>query len=163
MFSQVYVCPQGGGCLPHCMLGYTPPGTRQPPPRNQTTPPGPDTPLPRNSHPPLLGVTGNKRAVCILLECIIVLWMFWLRTLWCIYFQEIDVRCHAVKGIGKDHAKFSPVATASYRLLPEIRLTQTVEGADAGRLRDCFSPGVIQVVNQNGKGIYWSWLHLKII
>ena len=29
MFSQVSVCPQGRGCLPHCMLGYTlspPPG-----------------------------------------------------------------------------------------------------------------------------------------
>ena len=81
-----------------------------------------------------------------------------MRTLWCFYFQEIDVRCHAVKGIGKDHAKFSPVATTSYRLLPEIRLTRTVEGADAERLRDCFSPGVIQVVNHNGEGFCWSWL-----
>ena len=32
MFSQVSVCPQGG--LPHCMLGYTPPG--QTPPSGQT-------------------------------------------------------------------------------------------------------------------------------
>ena len=23
--------------------------------------------------------------------------------------QEIDLKCHCVKGIGKDHAKFSPV------------------------------------------------------
>lgn len=28
------------------------------------------------------------------------------------------------KGNGRDHAKFSPVATASYRLLPRIRFTQ---------------------------------------
>ena len=59
--------------------------------------------------------------------------------------------CHAVKGIGKDHAKFSPVSTASYRLLPEIRLLRPVEGADAERLRDCFSPGVIEVVFENGE------------
>jgi DNA-directed RNA polymerase I and III subunit RPAC1 len=25
--------------------------------------------------------------------------------------QEIDMECHAVKGVGKDHAKFSPVGT----------------------------------------------------
>ena len=35
MFSQVSVCPQGGGCLPHCMLGY-----RQPPPPWADTHPG---------------------------------------------------------------------------------------------------------------------------
>ncbi|KHJ85835.1 RNA polymerase Rpb3/Rpb11 dimerization domain protein [Oesophagostomum dentatum] len=31
--------------------------------------------------------------------------------------QQIEANCHAVKGIGRDHAKFSPVATASYRYL----------------------------------------------
>ena len=52
-----------GGCLPHCMVGYSPP-------RADTTP-----------HPPeqtslaqcILGDTDNKRAVRILLECILVL------------------------------------------------------------------------------------------
>jgi len=34
--------------------------------------------------------------------------------------QEIEMKLIAGKGIGKDHAKFSPVATASYRLLPTI-------------------------------------------
>uniref|UniRef100_A0ABA3I4G0 DNA-directed RNA polymerases I and III subunit RPAC1 n=1 Tax=Gadus morhua TaxID=8049 RepID=A0ABA3I4G0_GADMO len=42
--------------------------------------------------------------------------------------QELDIVMHCVKGIGQDHAKFSPVATASYRLLPEISLLETVEG-----------------------------------
>lgn len=32
--------------------------------------------------------------------------------------QRICLEAHAIKGIGKDHTKFSPVATASYRLLP---------------------------------------------
>lgn len=51
---------------------------------------------------------------------------------------------------GKDHAKFSPVATASYRLLPEITLLETIEGEKADRLKRCFSPGVIELVNVNG-------------
>lgn len=32
--------------------------------------------------------------------------------------QGIELEAHCRKGIGKDHTKFSPVATASYRLLP---------------------------------------------
>lgn len=55
-----------------------------------------------------------------------------------------------MKGIGKDHAKFSPVATASYRLLPEITLIKPVIGEKADRLAKCFSEGVIQVVEKNG-------------
>ncbi|KAK2187589.1 hypothetical protein NP493_161g04012 [Ridgeia piscesae] len=64
--------------------------------------------------------------------------------------QEIDIKMHCVKGIGKDHAKFSPVATASYRLLPEITLTQPVEGALAEQLKQCFAPGVIEIDNIDG-------------
>jgi DNA-directed RNA polymerase I and III subunit RPAC1 len=30
--------------------------------------------------------------------------------------QEIDMECHAVKGVGKDHAKFSPVGTFFFSL-----------------------------------------------
>ncbi|KAM5126018.1 DNA-directed RNA polymerases I and III subunit RPAC1-like, partial [Mantella aurantiaca] len=63
--------------------------------------------------------------------------------------QEIHVVVHCVKGIGKDHAKFSPVATASYRLLPEISLLDHVEGEAAERLQSCFSPGVIALDNHN--------------
>ncbi|XP_077138031.1 DNA-directed RNA polymerases I and III subunit RPAC1 isoform X2 [Ranitomeya variabilis] len=65
--------------------------------------------------------------------------------------QEIHVVMHCVKGIGKDHAKFSPVATASYRLLPEISLLRPVEGELADRLQRCFSPGVIAVDTVKGK------------
>ncbi|XP_064402889.1 DNA-directed RNA polymerases I and III subunit RPAC1-like [Halichondria panicea] len=66
--------------------------------------------------------------------------------------QEVDVRLLCVKGIGQDHAKFSPVATASYRLLPEIILTQPVTGANAKKLAKCFAKGVIKVVTrEDGK------------
>ncbi|KAG9464894.1 hypothetical protein GDO78_019238 [Eleutherodactylus coqui] len=67
--------------------------------------------------------------------------------------QEIHVVMHCVKGIGKDHAKFSPVATASYRLLPEITLLCPIEGEQAERLQRCFSPGVIAVDNVKGKKV----------
>ena len=34
--------------------------------------------------------------------------------------QSIRLEAHCHKGIGKDHTKFSPCATASYRLMPGI-------------------------------------------
>ncbi|XP_055297970.1 DNA-directed RNA polymerases I and III subunit RPAC1 [Sitodiplosis mosellana] len=64
--------------------------------------------------------------------------------------HELDIKLLAVKGIGKDHAKFSPVSTATYRLLPEITMKQTVTGEDAKILQSCFSPGVIEI-NENGQ------------
>ena len=33
----------------------------------------------------------------------------------------IELEAHAVKGIGKTHAKWSPVAPVWYRMLPEVR------------------------------------------
>ena len=38
--------------------------------------------------------------------------------------HEMDMKLFAVKGIGRDHAKFSPVATAFYRLMPSIKITK---------------------------------------
>ncbi|KAL3508348.1 hypothetical protein ACH5RR_027749 [Cinchona calisaya] len=48
--------------------------------------------------------------------------------------QEIELEAHAVKGMGKTHAKWSPVATAWYRMLPEVVLLQEVEGNKAEEL-----------------------------
>jgi len=50
--------------------------------------------------------------------------------------QTISLMCYCVKGIGKDHAKFSPVATAFYRLMPEIKLLQEIRGKKAKQLVD---------------------------
>jgi len=63
--------------------------------------------------------------------------------------QELDLQMHCVKGIGRDHAKFSPVSTASYRLLPQIELLEEVEGEDAELLQKCFSKGVIDIVDKS--------------
>ena len=46
IFSQASVCRQGGGegCLPQCMLGYTPPPDQTPPGSRHPPPPGKQTP-----------------------------------------------------------------------------------------------------------------------
>lgn len=67
--------------------------------------------------------------------------------------QQIEANCHAVKGIGRDHAKFSPVATASYRLLPTIRLLTEIRGEAAVRLQESFSEGVIELKEKGGEKI----------
>ncbi|XP_067941700.1 DNA-directed RNA polymerases I and III subunit RPAC1-like [Watersipora subatra] len=63
----------------------------------------------------------------------------------------LDLRLECVKGIGRDHIKFSPVATASYRLLPEITLTEPIVGESAHDLQGCFSEGVI-AIKKNEQG-----------
>lgn len=65
--------------------------------------------------------------------------------------QEINFEAHAVKGIGKDHAKFSPVATASYRLLPEIVFPNgPVTGEDAAALQKMCPMGVFDIEDIKG-------------
>lgn len=64
--------------------------------------------------------------------------------------QEISLRVHCILGVGSDHAKFSPVATASYRLLPTIEILDKIDGKDAKKFQKCFSEGVIGI-NSNGE------------
>ena len=59
--------------------------------------------------------------------------------------QVIHMDLHCVLGIGMDHAKYSPVATATYRLLPTITITKPILGADAKKFQKCFPKGVIDV------------------
>lgn len=66
--------------------------------------------------------------------------------------QEIELTAYAILGIGSDHAKFSPVATASYRLMPTITLTEPITGKDAEKLKTLFSPGVIEVETDKKTG-----------
>lgn len=60
--------------------------------------------------------------------------------------QEIDIEMHAILGLGQDHAKFSPVAPASYRILPTITILSPIEGEDAEKFKRCFPKGVIKVI-----------------
>lgn len=48
--------------------------------------------------------------------------------------QEIELEAHCTKGTGAEHAKWSPVATAWYRLCPEVVLLREVKGEKAEEL-----------------------------
>lgn len=59
--------------------------------------------------------------------------------------QAIECTMHAHLGKGGDHAKFSPVGTATYRLLPKIDILKPILGADAKKFQKCFPDGVIEL------------------
>ncbi|GMY30917.1 DNA-directed RNA polymerases I and III subunit RPAC1 isoform X2 [Fagus crenata] len=59
--------------------------------------------------------------------------------------QEIELEAHAVKGVGKTHAKWSPVATAWYRMLPEVVLLEEVEDEVAETLKSKCPVGVFDI------------------
>lgn len=62
--------------------------------------------------------------------------------------QSIELEAHARLGDGKDHAKFSPVATACYRLMPVIELVSDVYDELAEEL-DKYEPGVFEIIPCN--------------
>ena len=81
IFTGVCLSTGGKGCLPQCMLGYTPQSRHPPPPPEQT--PLEQTPqeqTPQSRHPPDQTPPGSSRLqhtvkeqlVCIILECILV-------------------------------------------------------------------------------------------
>lgn len=59
--------------------------------------------------------------------------------------QVIELEAHGRRGIGKDHAKFSPVATASYRLMPHIEFFKPVYDKHAEILTNLYEPGVFSL------------------
>ena len=86
--------------------------------------------------------------------------------------QSIDLKIFCTKGTGFEHAKWSPVgkfakmrsiaffqylthdsATATYRLMPDIKILKPIEGSDAEKFAKCFPAGVVKVVEENGKKI----------
>lgn len=50
--------------------------------------------------------------------------------------QRIKMEIFAHLGIGADHAKFSPVATAFYRLRPDPTIVSPISGEDAQKLKN---------------------------
>jgi DNA-directed RNA polymerase I and III subunit RPAC1 len=69
--------------------------------------------------------------------------------------QKIKMELHCVKGVGKDHAKFSPVSTASYRLLPHIHFPDPTAftSEERDKLVKCFPPGVLGVRKHKVTGV----------
>jgi hypothetical protein len=66
--------------------------------------------------------------------------------------QKIEFEAHCRKGLGKDHTKFSPVATASYRLLPDIRFLEPVKGDLALELQAMCPMDVFDIEDMGKKG-----------
>ena len=59
--------------------------------------------------------------------------------------QEIEAELICVKGIGKTHAKWSPVSTAYYRLMPDIKFQREINDEDAYALKKLCPSGVFDV------------------
>jgi DNA-directed RNA polymerases I and III subunit RPAC1 len=69
--------------------------------------------------------------------------------------QRISLTAFATKNIGREHAKWSPVAPCSYRLLPDIRLQDSsgkprVVGEDARELKELCPMDVFDVEDLGG-------------
>ncbi|KAL5974343.1 hypothetical protein ACLOJK_031007 [Asimina triloba] len=70
--------------------------------------------------------------------------------------QAIELEAHAVKGMGKTHAKWSPVATAWYRMLPEVVLKEEILDEKAEELvKKC--PVHVFDVEDIGKALFHEW------
>eukprot|EP00927_Polykrikos_kofoidii_P072517 TRINITY_DN68621_c0_g1_i1.p1 TRINITY_DN68621_c0_g1~~TRINITY_DN68621_c0_g1_i1.p1 ORF type:complete len:361 (-),score=67.97 TRINITY_DN68621_c0_g1_i1:65-1147(-) len=64
--------------------------------------------------------------------------------------QEMEIVCHCEKGIGRDHAKWSPVCTATYRLLPHITFKKDIKDKDAEELKNVCPMGVFDIEDIGG-------------
>lgn len=64
--------------------------------------------------------------------------------------QCIDMEMTAECNIGKVHSKWSPVCPATYKLMPIIEIGDFYDD-QALKLKNSFSDGVIEIVNENGK------------
>ena len=73
----------------------------------------------------------------------------------------MDLICE--KGIGKTHSKWSPVCTAYYRLLPDIKFKETIKGDDAKELKKLCPMGVFDIEDIGGNGKFLQLIFNTII
>ena len=59
--------------------------------------------------------------------------------------QEIEAEIICEKGIGQTHAKWSPVATTYYRLLPRVVIKEDIINQEAIKVRDACPMGVFDI------------------
>ena len=57
-----------------------------------------------------------------------------------------------IKGIGKTHAKWSPVSTAFYRLVPDITIKEDIKNEEAQELKNLCPMGVFDIEDIGKKG-----------
>ena len=84
--------------------------------------------------------------------------------------QEIEMEMVCEKGTGKMHAKWSPVCTAYYRLLPDIRFEKDeelgpIKGQDAKELKKICSVFDIEDISGEGKSNIhlFQWLQITML
>jgi len=65
--------------------------------------------------------------------------------------QRIKVEGWCRKGVGKDHAKYSPVSTASYRLLPRVEIVEPITGEEAEGLVKVCPMNVFDIEDLGGR------------
>ena len=158
----------GRGALPQCMLDTTSLGPGTPP--GADIPLGVDTPQSRHPlqsrHPPaqcMLGDTANKRAVRILLECILV------------FMCEQRTKLRSTRGIFFFRIKDG---TIDYTLVPDkglrwslqnfgkrISVSHYIGGSNLGLARDAL-PGPISFIFTQFLGKNWpnsSWCHHRLV
>lgn len=66
--------------------------------------------------------------------------------------QELDLELKCEKGIGREHAKWSPVSTAAYRLLPDVQIVGAVKDAEADELLTFCGRDVFDIEDIAGGG-----------
>ena len=66
--------------------------------------------------------------------------------------QEIVLEAWCEKGVGKTHAKWSPVSTASYRLLPELGIREPLPADEAAAAQRRRPPAVFDVEAEGEAG-----------
>jgi DNA-directed RNA polymerase I and III subunit RPAC1 len=59
--------------------------------------------------------------------------------------QEIEAELFVEKGIGRDHTKWSPVCTASYKLLPEVKIVKGISSDEADAFVKSCPMGVFDI------------------
>lgn len=59
--------------------------------------------------------------------------------------QEIEAELYCTKNVGKTHAKWSPVSTAFYKLLPTVKVVKPVCGEDAEEMTKLCPAGVFDI------------------
>jgi DNA-directed RNA polymerase I and III subunit RPAC1 len=59
--------------------------------------------------------------------------------------QEIEMELFCEKGVGQTHAKWSPVSTAYYRLVPDIKFKKDILNEDAKELKALCPVGVFDI------------------
>lgn len=67
--------------------------------------------------------------------------------------QQVELEAYCTRGVGARHAKWSPVATAYYRLFPAVALAAPIAGAEAAELVALCPARVFELEESGGRAV----------